>query len=56
VWKRNGGVWLISEAFQRQITALLDGLLRAQTNGHQYLEPAGARVQIMVSMNEGYQL
>src|SRR5262249_52436279 len=56
VWKRNGGIWLISEAFQEQITGLLDGLLRAQTNGHQYLEPAGAHVQIMVSMNEGYQL
>ena len=56
VWNRDGGIWLISEAFQEQITGLLDGLLRAQTNGHQYLEPAGTHVQIMVSMNEGYQL
>jgi hypothetical protein len=55
-WKNNDGVWLISEPFQDQITGLLDGLVRAQANGHQYLEPAGAHVQIMVSIDEGYQL
>jgi hypothetical protein len=56
VWKKNDGFWLISEAFQHQITGLLDGLVEAQTSGHQYLEPAGAHVQIMVSINEGYEL
>jgi len=41
------GTWLISEAHQQQIIDLLDGLLAAQTKGHQYLELGSARVQVM---------
>jgi hypothetical protein len=31
-WNRGGGIWLMSEAFQRQIIGLLDGLVRTKTN------------------------
>jgi len=55
-WSRDRGTWLISEAHQQQIIDLLDGLLAAQTKGHQYLEPGSARVQVMVSKDEDYPL
>jgi hypothetical protein len=56
VWSRDRGTWLISETYQQQIIDLLDGLLAAQTKGHQYLEPGSARVQVVVSKDEDYPL
>jgi hypothetical protein len=56
VWNRDKGTWLISEAYQKQIVDLLEGLMFAQMKGHQYLEPGSARVQVMVSKDEDYPL
>jgi hypothetical protein len=56
VWSQGKGTWLISPAYQEQIIGLLDGLLEANTQGHQYLDKGNSAVQIMVSMNEHYPL
>jgi hypothetical protein len=55
IWNQDRGTWRISEAYQRQILDLLDGLLSAEA-GHQYLETGCAHVQIIVSKDEGYAL
>ena len=51
-WARDNGTWLVSQAHQKQIIGLLDGLLEEKAAGHQYLGPGGAAVQIMVSKDE----
>jgi hypothetical protein len=56
IWSQDKGTWLISPAHQEQIIGLLDGLLEANREGHQYLNKGGSAVQIMVSLNEDYPL
>jgi hypothetical protein len=56
IWSQGKGTWLISQAHQEQIIGLLDGLLEAKTEGHQYLDNGKSAVQIMVSMDEQYPL
>jgi hypothetical protein len=55
-WVRNSGTWLVSQVHQKQIVGLLDRLLEEKAAAHQYLEPDGAAVQIMVSKDENYPL
>jgi hypothetical protein len=51
-WHDNNGTWLITPAYQKQIVGLLDGVLEANDEGHQYLDAGASPVQIMVARDE----
>jgi hypothetical protein len=51
-WHDGKGKWLISETYQEQIIALLDGLLGSDEAGHQYFDVSGSPIHIMVAKDE----
>ncbi len=51
-WNGDNGTWLISPLYQERIVDLLDGLLRTDYPGHQYLDCDDQAAQIMVSKDE----
>jgi len=55
-WRKDKGTWLISSEHQQTLIGLLDGLLNANDEGHQYLDDGTGPVQIMVSKDENYPL
>ena len=51
-WQRDHGTWVITTGNQDLIIGLLEGLLEANDEGHQYLDSGESSIQIIVAKDE----